>query len=298
MLLLLVFLYYWHTWRYTLLMQKPKSPNKKILVSVIIPAYKAEIFIGKNLLHIKDVLDQTRYKYEIICVIDGQVDKTYQEALRISHKFPNQIKVVGYLTNLGKGHAVRYGMAQSKGDIIGFIDAGFDLNPNSLSILLEHFEWYKADIIIGSKRHPASKVEYPWQRKILSFGYQMIVRILFNFKVRDTQVGMKFFRREVLEKTLPRLLVKTYAFDIEMLSVANYLGYKRIYEAPVELKMSFSGGLSTIASKGFLRTIWSMLWDTSAVFYRLRILHYYDDKNKKIWITPEYLTLKNTILSK
>ena len=168
------------------------------------------------------------------------------------------------------------------------------MNPNSLSILLEHFEWYNADIIVGSKRHPASKVEYPWQRKIISFGYQIVVKALFGLKVRDTQVGMKFFKREVLEKVLPRVLVKAYAFDVELLAVAYFLGYRRIFEAPVELKMKFGGGVSTIASKGFIRTSFHMLWDTAAVFYRLKILHYYDNENKKNWITPEYLTIKNS----
>lgn len=271
-------------------MPEQKYPKRK-LVSVIIPAYKAEKFIIKNLLHIKNVLDQTRYKYEIICVVDGQVDDTYKEAQKVERKFPHIVKVVGYLTNLGKGHAVRYGMAQSKGDIVGFIDAGGELNPNGLSMLLEHFEWYNADIIVGSKRHQASKVVYPWQRKVLSYFYQLLVKILFGLNIKDTQVGVKFFRREVLEETLPRVVVKAFAFDIEILSVANYLGYKRIFEAPVELTMKFGDGISVIANSGFIKTSWAMLWDTMAVFYRLIILHYYDDKNSKNWITPEYLKI-------
>jgi len=271
-------------------MKQAKEKRDDHLLSVIIPAYAAEEFIEKNLLKVKNVLDQIRYPYEIICVVDGKVDKTFEKAKKVAIKHPGKIRVVGYKNNLGKGHAVRFGMAKAKGDIIAFIDAGIELDPNSLSMLLEHFEWYNADIIVGSKRHPASKVVYPWQRKILSFGYQILVRILFGLKVRDTQVGMKFFRREVLERTMPRLLVKAFAFDIEILSVANYLGYRRIYEAPVELKMKF-GGASTIASKGFIKIVWSMVWDTMAVFYRLRILNFYDYKNRKNWITPEYLTL-------
>jgi glycosyltransferase involved in cell wall biosynthesis len=236
-------------------------------------------------------LQETRYPYEIICVVDGDVDDTKKKAQKVSEKYDDVI-VIGYSMNVGKGHAVRFGMAKSKGDIVGFIDAGLELDPNGLSMLLEHFEWYKADIVVGSKRHPASKVIYPWQRRILSFGYQLIVRILFGLKVKDTQVGMKFYRKEVLERVLPRVLVKTFAFDVEILSVAYYLGYKKIFEAPVEMNMKFKGGFSTIASKGFIRTAWLMLWDTAAVFYRLRILHYYDDKNKINWITPDYLTLK------
>ena len=192
---------------------------------------------------------------------------------------------------MGKGHAVRFGMAKAKGEIVAFMDVGLDINPNALSMLLEHFEWYNADIIVGSKRHPASKVEYPWQRRVLSFGYQVLVRVLFGLRVRDTQVGIKFFRREVLEKTLPRLLVKEFAFDVEMLSVANYLGFTRIFEAPVETKTDFKVA-STIISKGFIKTVWGVFIDTMAVFYRLRILHYYDSKNRKNWITPKYLTFK------
>ena len=259
-------------------------------ISIVIPAYGAEKFIRKNLIQVKGVLDQIRYPYEIICVDDGNSDGTRKQAEKVSVAYPSKVKVVSYDENLGKGHAVRYGMAQAKGDIIGFVDAGIELNPNGLSMLLEHFEWYDADIIVGSKRHPASKVIYPWQRKIISFGYQMIVRVLFGLKIKDTQVGMKFFRRDVLEKVLPRVLVKAFAFDIELLVVANSLGFRRIYEAPVEMKMKFAGGISTIASKGFIRVSFKTFWDTAAVFYRLKILRYYDNRNKKNWVTPEYLT--------
>lgn len=264
---------------------KHEKQIKPEFLSVVIPAYKAEKFIEKSLQSIRDVLSQMRYDYEIICVVDGNVDNTEGNAKKFAKRYPNT-HVVSYEKNAGKGNAVRYGMAKAKGTIIGFIDAGFEeLNPNGLSMLLEHFEWYDADIIVGSKRHPASKVVYPWQRRILSFGYQMFVRILFGIKIKDTQVGMKFFRRDVIETILPRLLVKKFAFDIEMLSVAYYLGFKRIYEAPVELHIEF-GGASVLTSKGFLNHVFNMLWDTAAVFYRLKILHYYDTKNKKKWLTP------------
>lgn len=251
------------------------------LLSVIVPAYKQEKTIVEDLSRIKDVLDQLRYSSELICVVDGNIDNTFKKASFFA-KQNKGVKVVGYDTNKGKGYAVRFGMAESKGDIIAFIDSGMDLNPNGLSMLLEHFEWYSADIMVGSKRHPVSKVDYPWQRKILSIGYQLIVWVLFGLNIKDTQVGMKVFKKQVLEKVLPRLLVKEYAFDIEILAVANYLGFKRIFEAPVELKLNF-GKNSTITSQRFLRTIMAMLRDTLAVFYRLRILQYYADHNQRKW---------------
>jgi glycosyltransferase involved in cell wall biosynthesis len=251
--------------------------SKTHLISLIIPAYKQEKTIHDDLLRIKNVMEQLRYNYEIIVVVDGKIDNTFTEAKRV--KSP-KVLVTGYNQNFGKGYAVRFGMAKSKGDVVGFIDSGMDIHPNGLSMLLEHFEWYKADIIVGSKLHPVSKVHYPFYRKILSWGYRTIVKIFFGLSVRDTQVGMKFFRREVLEDVLPRLLVKTYAFDIELLAVAYHLGYKRIYEAPVELDFT---GATTITSKRFWYVILHMLLDTAAVFYRLRIVRYYDNKNKRKW---------------
>lgn len=213
----------------------------------------------------------------MIVVVDGELDKTTARAREIRS---SKIKIVGYKTNHGKGHAVRFGMARAEGDIIAFIDSGMDINPNGLSMLLEHFEWYRADIIVGSKMHPVSKVNYPLIRKILSKGYRVLVRLLFGLTVKDTQVGIKFYKRRVLEDVLPRLLVKHYAFDIEILAVAYYLGYRRIYEAPIELDFR---GISSITSKTVWRTIFLMLLDTAAVFYRLKIRRYYDDINKRKW---------------
>lgn len=256
------------------------------LISVIVPAFKQEKTIARDLKRIKKVLDKLRYPAELICVVDGKIDKTFTKALRFSKNHQN-IKVIGYETNKGKGYAVRFGMAASRGDVVGFIDSGMDINPNGLSMLLEHFEWYNADVIVGSKRHPVSKVIYPWQRRFLSMGYQVLVRLLFGLKIRDTQVGMKFFKREVLEKVLPRLLVKAYAFDVEILAVAHYLDHQRIYEAPVELKLNF-GKDSIVTSHRFITEVAAMFLDTMAVFYRLKILRYYSDKNKrKWWFDPE-----------
>lgn len=267
-----------------------ESAFKINLISVIVPCYKQEQTIVKDLKRIKEVLDKLRYPAELICVVDGKVDGTFEKASGFAKKYQN-VKVIGYDTNRGKGYAIRFGMAESRGDIVGFIDAGMDLNPNGLSMLLEHFEWYGADIIVGSKRHPVSKVEYPWQRRILSMGYQFLVWLLFGLKIRDTQVGMKFFKRKVLEKVLPRLLVKRFAFDVEMLAVANYLGFKRIFEAPIDITLRF-GGTSTITDQKFLQTVLAMLMDTLAVFYRLKIMNYYSDQNRRKWKFDPELNLR------
>lgn len=255
------------------------------LLSIIIPAYKQEKTIKKDIKKIQKTLETLGYNYEIIVVVDGIIDKTYEQAVKLKNA---KTKVIAYDKNQGKGQAIRYGMMCAKGSIIGFIDAGMDIDPNGFAMLLSHMEWYKADIIVGSKLHPVSKVDYPLSRTIISWGYRNVTKLLFGFKVRDTQVGMKFFKRKVIKDVLPRLLVKAYAFDIEILAVAYSRGYTRIYEAPV--KITFNS--TSIVSKRLWRTILLMLWDTLAVFYRLKIIHYYQSKKKKLTRTREAVTIK------
>ena len=245
----------------------PKPTNH--LLSVIIPAFQQAKTIVKDLRRINSVLNQLRYPFEIIVIVDGKTDQTYKKAKALTSP---QLKVFQLKQHRGKGYTVRKGMTKAKGDYIAFIDAGMEIDPNGLSMLLEHLEWYSADIIVGSKRHLASKVNYPWDRKLLSWGYYLLVRLLFGVKIKDTQPGIKIFKRKVLEKILPKLVVKQYAFDIEMLSVAHRLGFNKIYEAPIKLKYKFG----SVTNAATLNTIWHMLYDTLAVFYRLKILKYYD----------------------
>ncbi len=255
--------------------------NNPKLLSVIVPAFKQGKTIQKDLESIDRVLKMglTDLDYEIICVVDGVLDDTLENAKKVRS---SKLIVVGYEKNRGKGYAVRFGMVKCKGELISFLDAGMDISPKGIMMLMAHMNWYSADVIVGSKRHPASRVNYPFFRHILSIGYHLVVKLLFGLSLTDTQSGIKIFKREVLEKVLPRLLVKRYAMDIEMLAVAKYLGFDRIYEAPIEV--TFDRDTSRIA----WTTVFKMAWDTMAVFYRLKILHYYDDANQKRWhIDPE-----------
>ena len=144
--------------------------NREIpkFLSIIIPVHRQQSTIKRNLESIIGELDLLNVPYEIIVVIDGDVDKSEAEATKVKS---SKLKIVGYQSNKGKGYAVRYGMARAKGDVIGFIDAGGEIRESGITMLVEHMRWYNSDIVIGSKRHPASKIAYPWYRKILSIGY-------------------------------------------------------------------------------------------------------------------------------
>ena len=251
-----------------------KNKNSQHFLSVIVPVYKQEKTIVKNLTQIKYVLDKIRYPHEIIAVVDGITDNSLKKIK--DAKFAG-LKTLGYIKNQGKSYAIRLGMNKAKGDYVMFVDSGKEIDPNGISMLLEHMEWYEADIIVGSKRHPASFIHYSFLRRTLSLGYYILVKVLFGIKVRDTQAGIKIFRKEVLAKILPRLVEKKFAGDLEMLVVAQKLGFNRIYEAPIKLNYYFA----SITSAATIKSILGIFIDTLAIFYRKNILHYYDGVHKK-----------------
>lgn len=249
-------------------------------LSLIIPVYKQEEIIIQNLHQIKAALDDIPYQYEIIAVIDGIVDNSFE--LIKKEKIPN-VKCIAYKNNNGKSYAIRVGMERAKGDYVMFLDAGMEIHPNGISMLLEHMKWYDADIIVGSKRHPASYVNYSFIRKILSYGYYYFVKILFGINIQDTQAGIKVFKKTVLEKILPRLVEKKFAGDLEMLVVSKQLGFNRIFEAPIKLDYH----LSTITSAATLQSIGGILVDTCAIFYRTYILNYYVNAHHAITLPDQ-----------
>lgn len=264
------------------------SENVKIdshFVSLIVPAYKQEKVILRNLRQLIKVLSRIRYDYEIIVVVDGLIDKTLNKIKKSKLK---KVTCLAYKENRGKAYAIRLGMNRAKGDYVMFIDSGMEIDPSGISMLLEHMEWYNADIIVGSKRHPASYVNYTFLRKILSYGYFYFVKIFFGITVRDTQAGIKIFKKKVLKKILPKLVEKRFAGDLEMLVVAKQFGFKRIFEAPIKLNFE----LSEITSAATFNSIYNIFIDTLAIFYRAHILRYYRKSHHRINQPKKLITLK------
>lgn len=252
--------------------------NYLVKLSVIVPAYNEEKFIAQTIQELSNYLSAEFGDFEIVVVSDGSGDATFKRAQNLASR---KVRVYEYQPNQGKGYALKFGFQKSRGEIIIFYDAGLDFPPCQIGEFLKILQESKADVLIGSKRHPASKVAYPFKRRLISFGGQVLVKTLFNLSVRDTQVGLKVFKREVLKAVMPRVLVKRYAFDVELLALAHHYGFK-IKEAPVDLNLRFS-------TAGTTRSVLVTLVDTLSIFYRLKIIKFYDrTREERERILQEY----------
>ena len=249
--------------------QRHDSSARPPRLSVVMPAYNEAKHIVPNMLETIGALTQFCPDFEIVVVDDGSPDGTYLPAVEALAELGDNIRVVRYARNAGKGNALICGFYHTRGDLVAFLDADMDLHPKQIGGMLEIMEKRSADVVIGSKWHRDSKINYPFVRRLWSTGYFLMVRVLFGLPLRDTQTGLKVFRAEVLRRVFPRILAKRYAFDVEVLVNAHRLGYK-IVDAPVTLHFGRSFG------RVHLDDVWTVLLDTLAIFYRSRIIKYYD----------------------
>lgn len=255
--------------------------NRQVALSVLMPCRDEANIVERS---ITDTVNTLRRWYggsfEIILIDDGSIDGTYQRAQALIDGIP-ELRVLRISTNGGKGNALRKAFERTSGSVVCFLDGDLEIEANHITPYVRLLEAQFADIVVGSKRHPQSQIDYPWERRVLSAAYQLFVRALFGLKVRDTQAGIKAFRREVLEQVLPLGLVKRYAFDAELLVLAHKLGY-RIVEMPIQMKFreKYGSGVS-------LKAIHQMFLDTLGVFYRLHVTRYYDATNHAKTLVPD-----------
>jgi glycosyltransferase involved in cell wall biosynthesis len=238
------------------------------LISIVIPTYNEAARIVRCLRETGEAMEELGCRYEIVVIDDGSRDGTL-EAARAEMGHLHATRFVGTSVNLGKGSALIRGAQVATGDLMLFMDADLEVHPRQLALLYDTMLRTHADVVIGSKVHPEAQVDYPLSRRILSYGYYLLVRTLFRLPVHDTQTGLKLYRREVLERVGPRLLVKRFAHYLEALVNAHRLGFT-IVEAPVvvtrerDFPRLHSGDVRGVAR------------DTAGVFYRTYVTRYYD----------------------
>lgn len=258
----------------------------KELVSILVPVYNIENTIEKNINILINKVSPFLMNFEIIISDDGSSDNSKEEIKNICLKLKNNnayanlknITGVYARENHGKGHALKRACEISNGEYIIFCDGDMEIDPSQLENFFHIMQKENADIVIGSKRHKDSIVNYSNIRKLISFIYFMFVKIFFHLPIQDTQTGLKLFKRDAVINIFPRILVKAFAYDLEVLAACNY-NNKKIVSAPVIVNPNRHFGFIKFS------ILWRTFIDTLAIFYRLNIVHFYnnlfDELNKR-----------------
>jgi glycosyltransferase involved in cell wall biosynthesis len=240
-------------------------PAAELDITVVMPYYNPGDRLRATVERTVEVLRATGATFEVVTVSDGSTDGSE----RTLGQLPADVVVRVVLpARGGKGQAVRAGLERGRGRYLGFIDADGDVPPELLGDFIEVVRTQQPDVVLGSKRHRDSEVVYPLARRLYSWGYQQVVRLLFRLDVRDTQAGIKLVRRDVLVDVLPSMREQGFAFDLELLVVARLFGHRHLVEAPIRIGRRFTSTVSP-------RAVVEMLGDTLAIWWRLRVRRSY-----------------------
>ena len=251
--------------------------KKTDLVSILVPVYNLEEKIVSNISFLIERVSSFLDNIEIIISDDGSIDNTKNVVENFINNFDYSLhqnikKIIGIYNkeNHGKGYALKRATEVSNGEYIVFCDADMEIDPIQIKVFFEIMERENADVVIGSKRHKDSKVNYSNIRKVISFVYFLFVKIFFSLPIQDTQTGLKLFKRDSIINIFPRVLVKAFAYDLEVL-VACHANNKKIVSAPVIINPNRHFGFIrfSILCRTFI--------DTMAIFYRLYFIKFYKD---------------------
>lgn len=187
------------------------------LLSVIVPARNESGLIARSLVRLAEVLSRLEVTYEIIVSDSASTDRT--AAIVERQALPCVRLVRNHLP--GKGRAITSGMAQARGQYIGFIDADLEIDPNFLVPLFDAVR-RDADFAIGVKTLPDPRRSA--LRRTATFCYNGIIRRVLGTPFSDHQAGLKLFRADWLRPLLPRIESEGWFWDTEVLFALHRAG--------------------------------------------------------------------------
>lgn len=201
--------------------------QNKMKLSVVIPAYNEEKRIPATLHAIDTYLKKQEFEYQIIVVVNGSHDQTYEVVRELAAKEIANLTAVN-LAKGGKGYAVKKGILEyADGDVIMFMDAD---NATPISEVSKFFQYFEKgfDIVIGSRYLDPDKVKVhqPFYRILLSRASNLLIQIMAAPGIKDTQVGFKAFNKKAAKDIFRFVTISRWGFDFEVLKIGFDRGYK------------------------------------------------------------------------
>lgn len=205
------------------------------MISIIVPAYNEEKRIEAMISVFSGYFLKKYQDTEFIIISDGH-DSTGNIVKKLIKKC-NNIYLFEYNKRLGKGGGIIEGFKKARGDIVAFVDADESVSPHELEKIINEVKF--TDCAVGSRRVPGSHIveKQPLQRRFMSRIFNLLINLVFNLNIRDTQCGAKAFRRDVITSVMPEIKSKGFEFDVELLWRIKSHGFS-IKEVPIEWRHS------------------------------------------------------------
>jgi glycosyltransferase involved in cell wall biosynthesis len=225
-------------------------------LSLVLACYNEELVVEDSVAEIIEVLDNTRYSYELIFVDDCSKDRTRELIDKLIERYPDKrMSRIFHTENTGRGGAVGDGVRAAQGDVAGFIDIDLEVHARYIPSCVNAVQ-NGADIAVGRRIYKLSLRSL--NRYAMSVGYVWLVRRLLGVGLNDTETGYKFFKRERILPLLDEIGDQRWFWDTEVMVRSYYKDY-RIAEIPCLFLRRFDKP-STVEplsdTVGYFRQLW------------------------------------------
>lgn len=218
-------------------------------LSLVIAAYNCEEEIERTLHRVHASFSRLSSEYEVIVADDGSVDKTGTILQSLGSLYP-EMRILVNGMNRGKGYSIRRGMLEVSGRFVFYTDADLSYPIEAIESFLKPLRAGTHEVAVGSRVHANSVFHlhpryfrYIYRRHLMSRLFNWLVRMSLGIRAMDTQSGFKGFTAEAAQAIFPRVEITGFAFDVEVLLIAQRLGY-RLVELPVTY--AYHGEVSTV----------------------------------------------------
>ncbi len=204
-------------------------------LSIVVPAYNEAVRLPPTLEKLAAFLRALGRSYEVLVIVERSTDGTLEIAARFAAQQAH-FQAVDNEVQRGKGYAVRSGMLRARGEYVFYMDADLSVPLAAVPEFLARFESEpRADVLLGNRQHAMSRITRRqfWLRRTMGQTFNRILKTCGLASLHDTQCGFKAFRREAAREIFSRQTIDGFAFDVEVLLLAERLGYK-IADLPVE----------------------------------------------------------------
>lgn len=220
-------------------------------LSIIIPVYNEENYIEEVIARVKNA--PVKITKEIIIVDDGSSDKTVQILKR--YLLDREIKIKFLKKNIGKGNAIREGLAESCGDFVLIQDADLEYSVDDYPALLKPLIEGRAQIVYGS-RFKGKIQGMHWPNYLANRILVFVANLLYGLKLTDEATAYKAFRSEVIKK-IP-LKCEHFEFCPEVTAKLAKRGFK-IFEVPISYSARDFRGGKKIKLKDAFEALWTLV---------------------------------------